>query len=360
LGAIKIQCGAGGVKLSMRESLTIDTAPVLGHFRALAEYGVPHKILEEILGMTKASLEIKDARVPFLNNIKMIEKGIEMIGPEIPLKLGSLVSLENMGACGFIFKNCKNLEEVTHQFLRYQKLLYAVSDFTATHTKHTVIIAHAIRMPLYQRYNRILVELAFSAMITAIQALIGKEISIRELRFTHKKPDYVGVYQEIFKAPLRFNQKADMVVLDKGQLDVLILDSHIYIKDTLIQHANDLLTEVESDAQFKDEVKGLVLANLHKGNVDIEMISEKLNMSRWTMTRKLKKEGVTFKHLMNTLKMKAAMNYLESPNLSIMDIAFLLGYSETSVFSRAFKSWTGENPSEFKRDNSKRQGSGHN
>ncbi|MBU1340040.1 MAG: AraC family transcriptional regulator [Proteobacteria bacterium] len=332
----------------MRDTLTIDTAPVLGHFCILADHGIPVEALETAVGMTRDMLEKKDARVPFLSNIKLIETGIQVLGPATPLMLGSRISLEKLGACGHIFKHCENLEEVLHQFLRYQKLLYAVSGFSITQTPHSVIIVHAVKIPLFKGYNRILVELAFSSIITAMQALTGKQVIAREIRFAHEKPGHVKAYQDIFRAPLRFDQENDMMVLDKIQLTVSIPSSHAYIKDTLTQHADGLLITVASGSRLTDRVKDLVRENLHKGHVDIEMISEKLNMSRWTLTRKLKKEGITFKHLMDSLKMELARHYLVHTPLSITDIAFLLGYSETSVFSRAFKNWTRENPSQFK------------
>ncbi|MBU3915683.1 hypothetical protein KKA14_09135, partial [bacterium] len=89
----------------MNDSIPIDAAPVLGHFRALVALGAPRDVLENILGVSEEELEIIDTRVSFLRNLRMIEKGVELLGPDVPLKLGTYVSLENLGVCGHIFKN---------------------------------------------------------------------------------------------------------------------------------------------------------------------------------------------------------------------------------------------------------------
>lgn len=72
-------------------------------------------------------------------------------------------------------------------------------------------------------------------------------------------------------------------------------------------------------------------------------------MSRWSVTRKLKQEGITFQNLMIGLKKNIALSYIENNNLSITEIAFLLGYSEVSAFRRAFRGWTGGKPLDYKR-----------
>ena len=86
--------------------------------------------------------------------------------------------------------------------------------------------------------------------------------------------------------------------------------------------------------------------------VDIDLISEKLQMSRWTLTRKLKEEGTTFKQLLRDSREKLAQSYLRRQTESITEIASLLGYSEPSAFQRAFKSWTGQTPLDYRQAHS--------
>ncbi|MBU3915724.1 AraC family transcriptional regulator, partial [bacterium] len=253
------------------------------------------------------------------------------------------------GVCGHIFKNCENIKEVTGQFIRYQKILYAVSDFKVLDTETTFNIEHSTKIPTHGPWNRIIVELAFSSIITILRELVQKELTPLVIEFSYREPDHVEAYQKILCSPLTFDQEKNVIVFSKEQLATAIPKGQSYIKSVMTQHASTLLKELEEWTGFKNEVMKLAMEHLPKGNFDIEMVSEKLKMSRWTVTRRLKQEGLTFQNLMIGLKKSISLNYLENNNLSITEIAFLLGYSEVSAFRRAFKGWTGGKPLDYKR-----------
>ncbi|RJP95202.1 MAG: AraC family transcriptional regulator [Desulfobacteraceae bacterium] len=65
---------------------------------------------------------------------------------------------------------------------------------------------------------------------------------------------------------------------------------------------------------------------------------------------KLRKEETTFTHLFDQIRKTTALTYLKDPEVSICDIALLLGFSEQSAFNHAFKRWTGTTPGKYKKD----------
>jgi AraC-like DNA-binding protein len=76
----------------------------------------------------------------------------------------------------------------------------------------------------------------------------------------------------------------------------------------------------------------------------MEMIAGKLGLSRQTLFRKLKVEGVTYEQVLDELRHKLALNYLCANKASVKETAGLVGYSDPAAFSRAFKRWTGSSP----------------
>jgi AraC-like DNA-binding protein len=66
-----------------------------------------------------------------------------------------------------------------------------------------------------------------------------------------------------------------------------------------------------------------------------------------TLQRKLKNENVSFQLLVDKTQKDLAINYVSDKHYSISEIAYILGYSEPTAFSRAFKRWTGKNPSDY-------------
>lgn len=280
----------------------------------------------------------------------MIESGKRSIGPDVALRVGQSLSIEKMGVCGGIFESCRDLEEVAHQFIRYQRILYAICSFEFRKGAYTATLSCGIKNPNLRMNNRLLTELAFSSIIGITRSLIKESLNPQEVHFEYDKPKYVEKYENMFCSPLLFGQKENAIVFRKADLKFAVSKDRQFLKEILVTYANGFLERLETSGQLKEEVQKLAMEFLPKGNVDIEMISGKLNMSRWTLARKLKKEGLTFRALINSLKKELALNYLENRDLPIGEIAFLLGYSEIRAFRRAFKNWTGKNPYGFRRE----------
>lgn len=329
---------------------SINVVPVRAHFKILLEKGVPQKVLENALGFLKAELDNDDLRIPYQNNIEMLKKGVQLIDPNMAIVLGTMASSETSGVLGQILKNCKSLGEITYQFIRFQNLNHSVSKFGTKIEGSYGMLTHSVKYPISDFDKRLLTELNLSSCLTNIRKLIDTELVPIEMRFSYEKPEYFAGYEQHFRSPLRFNQKEDAIVLDIKQTEKPVSGSHRYMKYILMEYAEELLGKLEAGKEFQDDVKQIVADLLPKGFVDIERISEKLNMSRWTLTRKLKEEGTTFKSLLRVLRKEFAISYLENQKLSTTEIAFLLGYSEASAFQRAFKNWTGENPFEYKQN----------
>ena len=73
-------------------------------------------------------------------------------------------------------------------------------------------------------------------------------------------------------------------------------------------------------------------------------IAGQLGLSRQSLFRKLRAEGVTFEKVLDGLRHELALRYLNGEDLSVKETAFRLGFSEPASFSRAFKRWTGSSP----------------
>jgi AraC-like DNA-binding protein len=77
----------------------------------------------------------------------------------------------------------------------------------------------------------------------------------------------------------------------------------------------------------------------------MDAIASKLALSRQTLYRNLKAEGVTFEKVLDELRHKMALHYLNGKKVSVNETAYLVGFSDPTAFSRAFKRWTGSSPS---------------
>ena len=122
--------------------------------------------------------------------------------------------------------------------------------------------------------------------------------------------------------------------------------------DPQLARANDEQTLAYLDSFMAQstsrDVVDKIVAHLPDGPPNQQQIAEALHVSNRTLQRKLKDEGTSFMDLLQDTRLQLARKYLRHPNRSVVETAYLLGFSEPSTFSRAFKRWTGTAPADFR------------
>lgn len=104
---------------------------------------------------------------------------------------------------------------------------------------------------------------------------------------------------------------------------------------------------------FSVQVRSMITDQLNRGRVRAAAVAEQLNMSRQTLYKKLKQENLTFATLLEDVRREQALAYLQDRNRPLTEVAELLGFSELSAFSRAFKRWMGQSPAHFRAANTR-------
>ncbi|MEJ2532884.1 MAG: AraC family transcriptional regulator ligand-binding domain-containing protein [Halioglobus sp.] len=122
--------------------------------------------------------------------------------------------------------------------------------------------------------------------------------------------------------------------------------------DPALARANDEQAQAYLDSLLAPTmtraVVDKIVEHLPDGPPSQQQIAEALHVSSRTLQRKLREEGATFKELVQEARLHLAHKYLRERNCSVLETAYLLGFSEASTFSRAFKRWTGMAPAEYR------------
>lgn len=108
--------------------------------------------------------------------------------------------------------------------------------------------------------------------------------------------------------------------------------------------AKAFVTAIERQSPFRREVEQRIEVYLETGNVGIDRVAADMGLSRQTLYRRLKEESVTFEDLLDRLRHRLALRYLQEDRLSVKATSYRLGFSDPAAFSRAFKRWTGIPP----------------
>jgi AraC-like DNA-binding protein len=118
-----------------------------------------------------------------------------------------------------------------------------------------------------------------------------------------------------------------------------------YLNELLVRYCDEAIAaRRKNSTTWQLKVENAIAPLLPHGQATIEKVAKGLGVARRTLTRRLASEGLTFRKVLNRLRIDLAKRYLQERDLPMSEIAWLLGYREPSAFNHAFKRWTGSTP----------------
>jgi AraC-like DNA-binding protein len=116
----------------------------------------------------------------------------------------------------------------------------------------------------------------------------------------------------------------------------------------LIEQAERYLKSLNTGDNIAAQLKRMLANLMASGEANADSACRKLRLSRRTLQRRLKSERTSFQKVLQEVRADLAVRYLCDTRLKALDIAMLLGYSNISSFTTAFKSWYDMPPVEYR------------
>lgn len=258
------------------------------------------------------------------------------------LRLAQLVRPETYEVFGYVLRTSATLGDALLRATRFVRLVTETVELSFYVEGDRAILVHKPLFPelLHPEAS----EFILGAIGMVARHLTEKHLVPTEVRFAHAAPPDIRFHQEVFEAPVYFGRPHNGYVFDSTLLHTPVVSHDSQLCAVLEGEAEQLLAKLPKTGQLSRKVQELLSAELRGGNPNADHIADQLGMHPKTLSRRLKAEGTTHQQLLDQLRYQLAERYLLEPNLSIGEVAFLLGYSDTSSFNKAFKRWTGTAP----------------
>lgn len=329
-----------------------------GYPKALLDFavsrGADRQMLIERSHICLEDLKGQDNRIPLADYLALLKAGIELCNePALSLLFGEAVKLQDISLVGLIGVAFDNVESVRRQVNRYAPLTLDADDGGTADAIEIVRENGDVWMKFtteIYKENPLLTESGFARNVCGARALAASMPNLanvsfpKAIRFTHAEPSYRAEYDRIFGVPLFFGSHMNAFLIDEALLNLKLPRTNPYLSEIMSARAEELLKSLESSKTTRGRVENLLVPILHTGEASMDMIAVKLGLSRQTLFRKLKAEGITFEKVLDELRHKLALHYLNGKKVSVNETAYLVGFSEPAAFSRAFKRWTGSSP----------------
>ena len=189
------------------------------------------------------------------------------------------------------------------------------------------------------------------ATVTALcRNMAAPDFTPTAVEFQHDPPADISEHLRLFRCPIEFRAATNRLSFNSSSLSVPIEQADASLCALLDRHAQELLAKYPPRDSLVDQVRSIIASEFRGGDPSLERVADQLRLTPRTLQRKLHELGTSHNDLLDQMRRQLAMRYLREREMAICEVAYLLGFSESSSFHRAFKRWTGVTPKEFRKN----------
>ena len=324
-------------------------APTLGSlWKQLEGYGIDPEPLFRSEEIDPEWMFDPGIRIPVEKFENLQQKALDLSGdPCFGLKSAQYSRPAHLGALGFAWLASSSLRAALQRLSRYAQVIQSKLRVDLDEDGEFFYVRIDSHIPIPRKDIREDGQLSILTRFSRIIA--GSNLNPAKVCFKQTEPENTAFHYEFFRCTLEFGCEATMLVLNLEDVDRRLtgsnaelakLNEHIVIKYLAHSEKQDIV----------NQVKAAIIDELANGGVTEKSVAGSLYMTPRNLHRKLQKEETSFKLLLTEVRKDLALQYIQDRSKTLTEISFLLGFSEVSSFSRAFKGWTGKPPSEARHD----------
>ena len=254
----------------------------------------------------------------------------------------------NFGTLGYALLMSTCLRTTLERLIRFHRVISDASfgELYEDHDSETLVFNLTNKDE--KQYSPARQDAAIAWIISVLQVNFQRPLSPVSVSFPHSRPDCAGKYYELFQSPIHFDAPVCGFALSLTDADRILPSGNKDMADFNDQAMTQYLSTKDSDPLVLRVIK-IIVEHLPSGDATVEKAASELFYSTRKLQRLLHEEGTSFITLLNDTRRDIAKQYVRDQDMDMTEIAFLLGFSEQSTFSRSFKRWTGESPSSFRK-----------
>jgi len=324
--------------------MTVFAPGAINLWKTIESYGIDPAPLFAAEGI-KIQLPIDPClRLPYEKIDRIRAKGVELGGDEAcGLRAAAFYVPSQLGALGYALHASLTLRQAYMRLERFARVLNDKAAVRVEDRNRHLVVTIVIGLKSESETAR---DDGALAMVTKIsRSICGHGFRLHSVNFKHAPPKDVKPYFEYFGCELNFDQAQNQLliplsiadqVLDGASPELALMNDKIVTRRLASIDKNDIVARL----------RAVLVDQLPQGNISDDSVAAALHMSVRTMHRKLADVDSSFRALLVEMRRDLAEAYIMDNTLTLTEISLLLGFSEPSSFSRAFKSWTGTAPSE--------------
>lgn len=317
------------------------------HFQSLPKSNEKTSILYEAFNLTPVLLQQKGAILEASQYANLVKKSIQLFDDE---SFTSLNTPLKQGAFQMMTHACITSTTLEHALKRMTQYYKIVSN-ELTWTFETDDKNIHVYFDLSDHSNKkadYFTAFMMSSIWRWLCWMIAKPIFLEKVEFCFTSPSISKEISQVFNSPITFNQKQNKISFSRVYLDQPIKQSPSSLLKFLKQTPENLFSHYKTNLSVKSQVKEHLEAQSTIQKSTLNSVAKTFFCSEQTLMRKLRKEGTSFKEIKNKICQNKACRLLIQTDKTIEQIAFTLGFIDTSTFYKNFKRWSQHTPIQYR------------
>ncbi|NKI16579.1 AraC family transcriptional regulator [Spongiibacter sp. KMU-166] len=332
---------------TLASSRTALSGYVLAMAHAMSEAGLDYTALMAEVGLDARHLEDFGYRYSQERVTQLWRLAVERSGDaNFGLKVARHIRPSSYHVVGQAMLCSETLRSATRRFARFAKL---VSDSAVVHFHEgdaqcelSIALVTGGSLPRYQAFDTVL-----AGFLEYCRWMLHGELQALSVSFSHPRGEKPEEYDALFRCPIHYEQDLNQLVFSNEDMNRSIPGGNEELASLLDELASRYLAD-RVQGRFSRRVREVLLVKLPNGEPSRADTAQSLAMTERTLARRLTEENTTFYEILRQLREEQAYSYLKHTEMNIEEIALQLGFSDRGTFSRAFKSWTGKRPTEWR------------
>ncbi|MCG9726437.1 AraC family transcriptional regulator [Vibrio brasiliensis] len=314
---------------------------------AVESFGVRSDSLVTEAGLAEIDWYSEQSQITYADKLKLFgHVNRQWPGLGLGLLVGEQATLSHFGILGYAILSSRTVQDAINTGFKYLDLNGPVFSVTVEVERDIA----AIRLENVLDVGEMLPfcsEYFLSSIASLFLELTGQQFKVNAIRLPYQAPEYHARYQQRFACEAEFNQDELALYFNAGQLALPLTTHNADKLSHYLKSCDSLVAALQSPYLLTNQIKAILYQSAGAFPT-FESLAVQFGCSERTLRRQLELHKTSYQALLNEVRGDLAKEYLLGTRLTVEEIGFRLGYSDSANFRRAFKRWTGITPQQFR------------
>ncbi len=298
------------------------------------------------VGLSEAVEVEADQQFPAVLYRDLLQTAIGISGDTaLGLRFGMAAEADRWGVVGYIMSCSRTVAEAMHSQQRYQNLVGSIGTLDISPCTAGLRLSWITKQQPFPA----MAEEAVAGWVKFGRWMTDTDLSPSRVCFCHSPQTDPAEYEQFFSCDVAFEADFNGLEIPADFLQLPLRQPDAQMHNWLQLHADEKLEQLAPAPELLRRLQSYVEMTLPRQVPDLSEAAAALELSKRALQRRLGQHQTNYKKFLEQTRKSLAKHYLLNSSLSIVEITFLLGFSEQSAFTRAFKRWYGMSPGEFRK-----------